>query len=185
MRGVFVEPQPQCFKKLVKNYQDEGQFIFENSAISKQDGSVTFYGVREDEPGLPLWCYQIANLERNRVVSILADQKNELKTTNYESLIEAIDVPAVTFKTLLSKHNIKKLDLLIIDTIGFDFEIIKMIPFDLMKPPIIHFEHTLLPIDEQETCFKYLAELGYGLVRVAVDTIAYLHTQSRKGLYFF
>lgn len=184
LRGLLVEPQPKMFKNLVKNYQNETQLTFENSAIWNQDGTVTFYAVREDEPGLPMWCYQIANLERDRVLSMLSEQKNKLHISQSpESLIEAIPVPALTFSTLLSKHNIQKLDLLVIDTIGYDFEIIKMIPFDSIKPPIIHFEHSLLPLDEQVACFKYLSGLGYSLIQVGVDTIAYLQAESKPGFF--
>lgn len=185
LRGLLVEPQPKMFKKLVENYQDQSQLIFENSAIWNQDGTVTFYAVREDEPGLPIWCYQIANLERDKVLAMLsADQQNKQNISQrLESLIEEIPVPALTFKTLLTKHNIQKLDLLVIDTIGYDFEIIKMIPFDSIKPPIIHFEHALLPLEERVACFKYLAGLGYSLSQAGVDTIAYLHAQTKPGLF--
>jgi FkbM family methyltransferase len=178
--GLLVEPQPKMFKKLVENYQGEGQLIFENSAVFDQDGTVKFYAIREEEPKLPMWCYQIANLDRNRILDLLSDQKKNLNLpNNIETLVEEITVPAVTFKTLLSKHKVEKLDLLIIDTLGYDFEILKMIPFDLVKPPIINFEHTLLSIDDQEACFMYLAELGYSLVQVGVDTVAYLQNQGK------
>ncbi|HEY9638101.1 MAG TPA: FkbM family methyltransferase [Coleofasciculaceae cyanobacterium] len=180
LRGLLVEPQPKMFKKLIENYQSEGQLIFENSAVFDQDGTVRFYAIREEEPKLPMWCYQIANLDRNRILDLLSDQKKNLNLpTNIETLVEEITVPAVTFKTLLSKHKVEKLDLLIIDTLGYDFEILKMIPFDLVKPPIINFEHTLLSIDDQEACFMYLAELGYSLVQVGVDTVAYLQNQGK------
>lgn len=182
-RGLLVEPQPHMFKKLVENYQGEEQLTFENSALFNHDGTATFYIVREEEPKLPIWCYQIANLNRDRVVAMLAKGKEDLPD-NVETLVEAINVPAVTFKTLLSKHNINKLDLLVIDAIGYDYEIIKMIPFDLIKPSIISFEHTMLSPNDKEECFKYLASFGYSFAQVAVDTIAYLNTQSKQGLYF-
>lgn len=186
LRGLLVEPQPQMFHKLVQNYQNEDQLLFENSAIFTEDGQATFYIIREEEPKLPIWCYQIANLNRNRMLEMLADQKQKLNLPgNVETLIEAISVPAITFETLLAKYSISKLDLLIIDTIGYDFEIIKMIPFHLVKPSIIHFEHALLSLEEQTACFRYLAEFGYSLIPVAVDTIAYLDAPSRLGLYSF
>lgn len=177
LRGLLVEPQPKMFKRLVENYQGEEQLIFENSVISDRDGTTTFYAIREEEPKLSMWCYQIANLDRNRILALLADQKKNMNLpNNIETLIEEINVPSFTFKTLLSKHNIKKLDLLVIDTLGYDFEIIKMIPFDVVKPPIINFEHTLLSLDEQEVCFRYLTGVGYSFAQVGVDTVAYLQT---------
>jgi FkbM family methyltransferase len=182
--GLLVEPQPRIFDRLVENYQDQKQLRFENSAICDRDGTITFYAIREQEPKLPMWCYQIANLDRDRMLSLLSDQKKNLNLpADVESLIEAIEVPAMTFKTLLAKHQIERVDLLVLDTLGFDFEIIKSIPFDLMKPAIINFEHTFLSAEDQKACYQYLAHLGYSLIEVSVDAIAYLKGQTRKGFY--
>ena len=43
----------------------------------------------------------------------------------------------------MKTYKIKKIDLLQIDTEGYDAEIILNIDFDLMKPKIIRFEHGL------------------------------------------
>ncbi len=80
-------------------------------------------------------------------------------------------------------HTIKQIDLLVIDTVGFDFEILKMFPFDTIKPSIIHFEHSLLSSEDQISCFRLLTILGYGLTQVSVDTIAYLNAPIRQGRY--
>lgn len=176
LKGLLIEPQPKMFKKLVENYRDEPQLLFENSVISEQDGTATLYAISEEKAGLPMWCYQIASLNRDQMLTMLTDEKKKLNLPeDIEASVEAIPLPALSFKTLLSKHDIKKLDLLVIDTIGYDFEIIKMIPFDLIKPPIINYEHTLLSREDQEACYNYLAERGYKFSQVGVDTVAYLY----------
>jgi FkbM family methyltransferase len=38
-RGVLVEPQPQVFQHLLKNYEQEKQLILENAAIADNDGT--------------------------------------------------------------------------------------------------------------------------------------------------
>src|SRR5271166_6111911 len=38
-RGILVEPQPQVFERLVKNYEAEKQLVFENVAIDDADGT--------------------------------------------------------------------------------------------------------------------------------------------------
>jgi len=184
LRGILVEPQPKMFKRLVENYQGEDQLLFENSIVCDQDGIATLYLIPEDEVGLPQWCYQIASLNREQILNMFSDQKKNLDLPkNIETLVKAIDLPAVTFKSLLSKHNITKLDLLVIDTIGYDFEIIKMVPFDLIKPKILNFEHTLLSLEDQEACFNYLAGHGYSFAQVNVDTVAYLNAPTKLGIY--
>ncbi|HEY9642963.1 MAG TPA: FkbM family methyltransferase [Coleofasciculaceae cyanobacterium] len=185
LRGLLVEPQPTIFKQLIQNYQSQPQLQFENSLIAAQDGVATFYAVRDDgNCTLPMWCYQIASLDRHKMLTLLADQQQKLNLpSNLESLIQEMPLPALSFETLLAKHQINQVDLLVIDTMGYDFEILKMIPFDSIKPAIINFEHSLLSPEDQAACFEYLAKLGYGLIQVSVDTIAYLNAPVRKGLY--
>lgn len=182
-QGILVEPQPQSFKTLVENYRDEPQLMFENAVISDHDGTATFYTVRQGIPDMPFWLSQSASLSKDAVLGALYYWRNvkQLSTipADLESMIEEVPLPALTVKSLLAKHQVERVDLLVIDTMGFDFEILKMFPFDLLKPAIIHFEHSFLAPAEQQACFQYLAKQGYSLARVAVDTIAYLHANTR------
>lgn len=186
-RGLLIEPQPQVFKKLKQTYQDEPQLIFENALVGYEDGFATMYAIRDQHSVLPFWLSQSASLDYEVVRSTLYywKRKRGLATIpdDYESLIEEVLLPSMTIKTALTKHSIQKVDLLVIDTMGFDFEILKMFPFDCCQPSIIHFEHSIMPVAEQEECFQYLADLGYGLTQVAQDTIAYLHAPIRQGFY--
>lgn len=185
--GVLIEPQPQVFENLKQTYQDEPQLIFENALIGYEDGCATLYTIRDENSVLPYWLSQSASLDYEVVKSTLYYWKRvrglESIPDHYESLIEKVSLPSVTMKTALTKHNIQKVDLLVIDTMGFDFEILKMFPFDICKPAIIHFEHYIMSVADREACFQYLADLGYGLTQVAQDTIAYLHAPIRQGFY--
>ena len=186
-QGVLVEPQPHVFKRLVDNYAGEPQLSFENSAIAQRDGTITLYTFRDDDIPLPSWFHESASFERQRLVSFLNYWRRVDKALNLpkdaDRVIKATSLPALSVTTLLKKYGIAKVDLLVIDTVGFDFEIIKMFPFDVIKPGIIHFEHSLLSLSDQEACFKYLAALGYSFAQVMVDTIAYRHKETRHGRY--
>jgi FkbM family methyltransferase len=186
-RGLLVEPQPAVFEQLKQTYQHEPQLIFENALIGYEDGLATLYTIRDDNSSLPFWLSQSASLNREIVKSTLCywkqTRKLEAIPDDYESLIEEVLLPSITVKTVLSKHNIAGVDLLIIDTMGFDFEILKMFPFETCKPAIIHFEHLMMPVADQQACFQFLANLGYGLTQVAQDTIAYLYAPIRTGPY--
>jgi FkbM family methyltransferase len=182
-QGILVEPQPQSFQALKENYQDESQLIFENAVIGDHDGTATFYTVRQGIADLPFWLSQSASLDKEKVLGALYYWRNvkqlDAIPDDLESMIEEVPLPALTVQSLLTKHQVEKVDLLVIDTMGFEFEILKMVPFDLIKPAIIHFEHSMLSPAEQQACFQYLAERGYSLAKVAVDTIAYLHASTR------
>lgn len=162
-KGLLVEPQPAVFQKLTQNYAREKQLLFENSAIAQQDGT------------LDLHCFENANAEDH--ASMLTSTRKHYLTLNGDShsgTLKTITVPALSLKSLLDKHSIGRVNLLQIDTEGFDFEIIKMIDFARMKPEIIHFENNFLNRRQKSECAKILGDQNYALLNLGIDTIAYL-----------
>ena len=75
---------------------------------------------------------------------------------------------------ILRRNAIEQIDVLHIDTEGFDFEIIKMVAAAKVKPTVVHFEHLLLSDADRQACYTLLAEQGYRLARNGINTIAYL-----------
>ena len=86
-------------------------------------------------------------------------------------------VPAITLTALLDQHSVAQLDLLQVDTEGYDFEILQMIDFQRIKPAIIHFEHGLpagtMSIEQFRCCTGRLMEHGYYIITEPYDAIAY------------
>jgi len=182
-KGLLIEPQPSAFERLQHTYTAEPQLQFENAAIAQQDGTATLYRVREQGTNFPYWYYQIASLDRQTVVDVLAHWKqvgDDPIPDDFESLLEELPIPALSVSSLLAKYQIQAIDLLVIDTMGYDFEILKLFPFDLLKPAVIHFEHNHLSSDDQMICLEFLVDRGYSLAKVAVDTIAYLDAPTRR-----
>jgi FkbM family methyltransferase len=185
-RGVLVEPQQVAFQQLVTHYQQEPQLAFENALIGDKDGETTLYAVPDRGENFHCWVYQCASQDRTITLRSLQQLKATVEPRlpdDYESLVQAIHVPSLTIHSLLKKYAVAKLDLLVLDTMGYDFEILKLFPFERLKPTIIHFEHNTLSLTDQVSCFRYLAQQGYALCRVSVDTIAYLNAPIRTGRY--
>jgi hypothetical protein len=76
-------------------------------------------------------------------------------------------------KSLLRETGGKAVDLLLIDTEGFDFNILKMIDFSALKPPVIAYEHAHLAKSDMVAATDLLLAQGYRLTRDNLDTIAY------------
>jgi hypothetical protein len=98
----------------------------------------------------------------------------QLNGDNQQGALKTITVPALTLESLLGKHRVERVDLLQIDTEGFDFEIIKMIDFQRMKPEIIHYENNFLNRRQKSECSRILGGQNYALLNLGIDTIAYL-----------
>jgi FkbM family methyltransferase len=162
-KGLLVEPQPAIFAKLQENYAEEKQLLFENSAIAPGDGV------------LELHCFENANADDH--ASMLTSTRKHYLSLNgdgHSGAVKTITVPALSLESLLTKHKIERVNLLQIDTEGFDFEIIKMIDFKRMKPEIIHYENNFLNRRQKSECSRILGEQNYALLNLGIDTIAYL-----------
>jgi len=90
-------------------------------------------------------------------------------------------VPTLRFSTLLQKHKIQCVDILQIDTEGYDYEILQMLDYDVVKPALIHFENNFLTSQEMSGCSQLLARHGYRLLTMGIDTIVYQQVRSGFG----
>ena len=153
-RGLMVEPLPDVFAALRSNYQSLGNRLqFSNTAITSAVGPVEFWR----HPSLP----QCSGLGvRTRI--------------QYRSAMEKVEVEGITWQAMLDRYEVKRLDLLQIDTEGYDAEIIRMFPFDRLRPLIIRYEHKHLNMDDRQALEESLREKGYLLFWEKHDTVAYL-----------
>lgn len=159
-RGLLLEPQPSAFRKLAENYADQPQLILENVAIAATDGEMSLWTIKGDTG---LGTMNRAMLARTHAGA--GDQIEELK------------VVTATFATLLRAHRIDRVDLLQIDTEGFDFEVIRLAFEAGLQPKLINYEHVHLSSTDQRQCVELLGSRGYRLAQAGeyeTDTIAVL-----------
>ena len=62
LTGLLVEPLPDIFEELKRNYAMESQLLFEGSALAKQEGIQSLFRVKSDAP--------IGDWARDKLVSI-------------------------------------------------------------------------------------------------------------------
>ena len=168
-KGLLVEPQPAIFAKLRENYREETQLLFENSAIAQHDGTIELH------------CFENAGAEDH--ASMLTSTRKHYVTMNgdgHRGTLKTVTVPALTLDSLLAKHRIERVNLLQIDTEGFDFEIIKMIDFKRMKPEIIHYENNFLNRRQKSECSRILSGQNYSLLNLGIDTVAYVQPPNEE-----
>lgn len=154
-KGLFVEPIPYYFERLKINLKPYN-YIFENLAISKYDGIIKMITIDPlpIENGLiPDWFFGM---------SAIYPPKNGLSHRDSNEIIEKwgkiIEVPCVTFQTLLNKHEINYFDIIQIDAEGHDFEIFDQIDIQKYRPKLIRLEWMNLD-DKQKS--KILKKFEY------------------------
>lgn len=162
--GVLVEPQIAMFEKLKENYADRWNLFFENAALGWEDGVAKLYAFALNQ-NLPEHATMLASFSKEALIH---------NGHGYKGEIEALDVRSITLKSLVEKHKIERVDLLQIDTEGFDFEIIKMLEATELRPTIIHFESAMFGEGGKRECYGLLASMGYRVSTVGIDSLACL-----------
>lgn len=146
-RGVCVEPLEPEYRKLVKGYESiKDRVKCENVAIADAMGERTLYRAGRYGDASTLSTERLGDKIRKEAVPV--------------------QVKCVTLRWLVDKHDMVALDLLQVDTEGYDYKIIKQIETLPCKPRAIHFEYHLLKA-EKEPCFQFLQKHGYKLSRGA------------------
>ena len=160
-RGALVEPQVEAFNLLQKNYAGQQGLQFFNVAIGPENGEITLY----TRPG---GVVQAASIKRDLM----------LKPGRRGRELQARQVPCWTFDRLLQEaHAPANIDLLQIDAEGYDYQIIRSLDFQRVKPAIIHYEHMVLSQPDRNACLELLASHGYRFLLEDNDTLAYCESQ--------
>jgi FkbM family methyltransferase len=169
--GIFIEPVETLFQKLKKNYGLSKRFIFENVAVSQERGVRKFYYVSADAKGseekISDWFDQIGSFDRNHILKHCVGNNRVL-----ENYIVEQNVSCLPLQDILDKHSITQLDLVLIDTEGFDFQVLLQVDLNTYKPSVVLYEHYHLSPEDKANARSLLEEHGYRLTEFEEDTLA-------------
>lgn len=152
-QGVLVEPQPDAARKLRELYCNNDQIVVLEAAVDRQAGKRTLFTVPSD--GLPLWVGGMASFNREHIT------KHSCLIPGLDGRICEINVDCITFADVVKQVRYSSLDLLQIDAEGADACLLKLFPFEELRPPIVHWEIKNLTLAEREQCFDRLVKFGY------------------------
>ncbi len=164
----MVEPVPYVFARLRSNYEGIERVILENAAIADRDGALPFYYLREasadEAEALPDWYHGLGSL------SAEALQSHARHIPNIEQRIVESLVPCMTFESLCERHSVDQVDLILVDTEGYDWEILSAIDLSRHRLRLIVYEHYHLEPADRQDCRAHLRELGFETMEEGFDT---------------
>ena len=160
-KSILVEPVPAIFNELKENFKDRDNYIFEQCAITEEDGEIKMLTIPPDviekeglHPGY-------------KGMSALYPLRNGFGS-DYQRDIDVkaqygvdIMVPSLTLNSLLDKHNVQNVDILICDAEGYDWKIFKQLDFNIIRPKVIRLEYINLTDEEKELTKNKLIDNGY------------------------
>ncbi|HFD13214.1 MAG TPA: FkbM family methyltransferase [Crenotrichaceae bacterium] len=167
LSGILVEPVKHYFEQLKQNYQNNPNLTFENVAISNSNEIRDFYRIRENLDFLPEWCNGLGTFDLDVLLT------HQWAIPNIEDYVVTEKVTCITLAELINRNNVKQIDLLLIDTEGFDYQILQQIDFDRIRPGILVYEHQYISKQEKAECEQRLKGYGYQLSHHMGNTLAY------------
>lgn len=167
-RVILIDPQPVAIGRLKARYGTDARIQILQAALGQVDSRKEFYYVDNHDNVLPPWTEQLASFSRNHI------ERCGSSVPLLASRIMKTEVDVVTSLTVLERFGMKSLDVLICDTEGHDYEILKAFPFEAVRPSIVQFEHAHLPRKDREAAFALLVSHGYKLAIHDRDTLAIL-----------
>lgn len=147
-RGLLVEPHPEAFAQLQKTYQGFGKLKLVQCAVTERSETVTL------------------QLCKNTVES-------SITRADVKGVAGSVNVQGQTLQSLLQEHAISRADIVVVDTEGYDYKIVKQM-FEIrgFRPTVLQFEHTLMEPAQYDELLKLMTQNKYTFSQVGVDTVA-------------
>ncbi len=156
LRGVLLEPQPAAFARLERTYRNQTNVTLLEAAIAEQPG------VRD------LYC------KRGEASMAASFDRDHLRRHGIaDSEIVTQKVVCQTVESALAAAGLTQVDLIQIDAEGYDWQIIRSINFERLRPKILRFEYRNMPPQDADACLELLASHDYRFIVEDRDIIAY------------
>jgi FkbM family methyltransferase len=168
LSGVVIEPMTRAFRELERTYADFPNITPLNVAIHNEKSEAVLYQIDPEMlDSLPEFYKGVASF----------DSTHFDKTDTPKEYVIQETVRCCTLDAVLEEFSIADLDLLQIDSEGYDEEIIRGLDFERGGPAILRFEHGLPQTIMTPEAFREIVDRlnshGYQVVCDHYDAAAY------------
>jgi FkbM family methyltransferase len=165
-RGILVDAQPVAVARLNGKYGNDERITIVHAAITQSGEKVPFFHVDNRDGRFPEWVLGLASLSKQQILKF----SRELHGLE-ERIVESF-VDGATIASLLDQQGFKSLDLFMIDAEGFDYELLRVFPFERMRPSVVFLEHAHLDARQREAAVSLLVQHGYRVALLPDDILA-------------
>ncbi len=176
--SILLEPDPHVFEhELKQTYAGCEHVRLENLAIAPEKGYRSFYRLAFSKAR---WATGLSSFNREHLerqvhkgyAASKAREHGDHLPANETDYIEKTKVRTDTFYGILSRHGFDRLDVLCIDTEGYDYEVLKSFDFSSLRPRLVLYESKDLSNEDFASSLKLLGSHGYRLFWQKGDTMA-------------
>jgi FkbM family methyltransferase len=167
LQAVLIEPNPVAYNKLVSNFSDLASVIPVNVAIDIADGKRSFTVVGPHKLAEFQWIEQLSSFDKQTILS------HSHIVPDLTSYMVDVSVDCLALSTVLSTNGIDCLDVLLVDTEGYDAVIVEHALQLKVQPGIVLFEHTHLNKTEILRVVDLLRVTGYSITDIGQDFLCW------------
>lgn len=166
-RGLILEPLPDLFEALSRNYAGCDGVTLVNAALTEADGERTMLRVGREAAhagAVPLWAEGLGTFhpERNALGGVGVGVGTELHAALLDHARHE-SVACLTLASLVERHAVTRIDLLQVDAEGCELDILRQVDRGGHRPTMVHLEYWALPPEERRELLGILADWGYVL----------------------
>ncbi|UKN03090.1 FkbM family methyltransferase [Paracrocinitomix mangrovi] len=176
--GVLLEPQRYVYEEfLSKIYKKHSNIHTLNAALGEKDGKAKIYkiGFTNARWATGLTTFDKATLEKaftnGHVQRKCSKEGTQIPEDKSLHIIEE-EVEIISAASIISRYHFEHIHLLMIDTEGFDYEVIKMFNISKNKPDLVIYEKSHLSEEDQVACIQLLKDNGYKVFSQDANTVA-------------
>ncbi len=164
LTGVLVEPLPGSFKKLRENYKNINNLNLVNKALDKDNKVKKFYQVGD----------KYLNFYHQNINVLSSFNRDHLiKWGINKKHIESINVECINWTKIFTDYNFEDVQIVCIDTEGYDHILIENLISETKVRPVIVFEWVNIPNIELKKTFSILKKSNYEFMKFQKDIICY------------
>lgn len=185
--GILMEPQPFVFDNFLKKVYAKNKGVYTiNAAIGEKDGEAKLYKISFSNER---WATGLARFDRSLLEQLINEGRLDYKILKSGIMPPSDKADWIAEETIsmrspdsiFKEYNVRKLDLLMIDTEGFDYEVIKLVNLDKILPKAIIFEDMHLSPSDYAECRALLEKHEYSHKRLGPNTIAWQPELAKKA----
>ncbi|HPS82750.1 MAG TPA: FkbM family methyltransferase [Bacteroidales bacterium] len=175
--GILTEPQPEAYQLLKKLYKGM-DIVPLNAAVDAQVKSRILYRISFTRQR---WASGLSSFNRSQIEKVIESgyvderckKEGVIPPADKKDYIQETEVLCMSFSDIADLPPVRDgIDLLHIDTEGYDYEILKQFDFVRNQPGMVIFEHSHLSSDDYSAAVSMLQSFGYTTTRLSSDTVA-------------
>jgi FkbM family methyltransferase len=178
LKALLVEPIPYNIERLRRNFPDTGKFIIEECAIAGDMSSIdmtTFQPEALADGKLPIEFMGASSAVQS---NIMGGQSSwgvpDPNFKKFEPYLTTISVRAMSLQAVLDKHGFTRIDVMVVDTEGADWTVLRQLDLERYRPRLIKIEIGCLTPEEIGSAIIAMKRRNYDVELSADDLWAFV-----------